>query len=983
MPPLTEIQTQSIVRQITAFYAEPNAEYLIAGLVEQPEDFGPNLRGEGAVEQFTKTFEYLTYAYFQENPMDLDRANTTVNAIRAGLTNDTVHADDQFNNFITQNINYIISIESLRGARDSYNAGSPNYIGAEEELRQYRDSVPEDIRSYVFEATSDTFMDEPIDELGLAVLRDSGQEDRADYEEALDGYVREIVQPDSLEQLRGFFANIDPGVLQQFLTDNKDLLIDAFMESDYASDSVDSFMGGEEYGWLATQETQIMTLMAQSDPRINYENFDVVLDPYIRDRIKSGNLPPDMYLLIHRDIKSWIGKVQYQNPDLTKREVADLVTDQRLDTLISNAVLDTISTQPGAAEFLEGLEASGHKVAGLILGRYEGEGYPTDFIDLYDFAEQLYTFGESVGIPKPAAPVDPERISGVVFYKQMLSSIFNGLPEDFVGSGEGSGRSVDGMSVYMRSKIINGMITRAGIEGFPDIINSENVGDLRAFFGSGMSRSIAEQVIRNELRAFGDLGQLLLDQLDDGFLIQNFMGLEIPRNTFTPDGFNSSMTGILSELYPSIPEPAEFDMDSALSGMVLPLIDGLPTDLQRRAVLAANSFMALQRDLYPEMDDEAILAMVGEDGGSFEDYVTFEVNETFSASFADDPLLQDLFEAAGGAVKFFRGVLPADSDVDFNVNTFFKTLPQHVRDLQEAGELEGLFEGIDPDSFGAAFDAEDERNAEAPEEAPEEAELDFSDTSQAAFILEQQRQRNERSAERGLFDPALEKYLRDTLGIGRAADVLRDFGDQFFDDYRRANPAIFWDKPSIQTPEDVEATEAREEADEAMFEAAGTLPEEEEAVDEEAVDEEEAARAARQEAFEEAATDASLEREDEFPYRVPEPEPGQETEGAFQEQRGVEPPVTPKAVMPEPEVPEPPVDIGPTPQELADIAAAQQAQLEENIQTSVRDFFPTEDLLSFARQSRTSRLRFFTSGARGGSRNTLARNIPLTQRGGR
>ena len=260
------------------------------------------------------------------------------------------------------------------------------------------------------------------------------------------------------------------------------------------------------------------------------------------------------------------------------------------------------------------------------------------------------------------------------------------------------------------------------------------------------------------------------------------------------------------------------------------------------------------------------------------------------------------------------------------MNTFFKTLPQHVRDLQEAGELEGLFEGIDPASFGDAFDAEAERNADAPEDAV----LDFSDTSQAEFILEQQRQRNERAAERGLFDPALEKYLRDALGIGRSADVLRDFGDQFFDDYRRANPAIFWDKPSIQTPEDVEATEAREEADEAMFEAAGTLPEEE-----------------------------------------------------VVEQPGVEPPVTPEAVTPEPEVPEPPVDTGPTPQELADIAAAQQAQLEENIQTSVRDFFPTEDLLSFARQSRTSRLRFFTSGARGGSRNTLARNIPLTQRGGR
>ena len=129
--------------------------------------------------------------------------------------------------------------------------------------------------------------------------------------------------------------------------------------------------------------------------------------------------------------------------------------------------------------------------------------------------------------------------------------------------------------------------------------------------------------------------------------------------------------------------------------------------------------------------------------------------------------------------------------------------------------------------------------------------------------------------------------------------------------------------------------------------------------------------------------DAAIERE--YPYQVPEPEPGPETEGEF---RGEDAPaipeaVTPEAVIPEPEVPEPPVDIGPTPQELADIAAAQQAQLEENIQTSVRDFFPTEDLLSFARQSRTSRLRFFTSGARGGSRNTLARNIPLTQRGGR
>ena len=972
MPPLTEAQTQDIVRRITAFYAEPIAEDTIAALVAAPEDFGPNLRGEGAVEQFTKTFEYLTYAYFQENPMDLDRANTTVNAIRAGLTDPDVNADDQFTNFITQNINYIISIESLRGSRDSYQENSQNYIAAEEQLREYRDSVPTALRSYVFEATSDTFMDEPINELGLSVLAGEEQDDRVDYEEELDDYIRDIVQPDQLEQLRGFFTNIDPGVLQQFLTEHKDLLLDAFMESGLASDSVESFMGSEKSGWLATQETQIMTLMAQSDPRINHDGFDVVLDPYIRDRIKSGNLPPDMYLLIHRDIKSWIGKVQYQNPDLTKEEVADLVTDQRLDTLISNAVLDTISTQPGAAEFLEGLEASGHKVAGLILGRYEGENYPTDFIDLYDFAEQLYTFGESVGIPKPAAPVDPERISGVVFYKQMLSSIFNGLPEDFVGSGEGSGRSVDGMSVYMRSKIINGMITRAGLEGFPDIINSENVGDLRAFFGSGMSRSIAEEVIRNELRAFGDLGQLLLDQLDDGFLIQNFMGLEIPRNTFTPDGFNSSMTGILSELYPSIPEPAEFDIEPSISEIMRSLIEGLPTDLQRQAVLAANSFLNLQRDLYPEMDDEAILAMVGEDGGSFEDYVTFEVNETFSANFADDPLLQDLFEAAGGAVKFFRGVLPADSDVDFNVNTFFKTLPQHVRDLQEAGELEGLFEGIDPASFGDAFDAEAERNADAPEDAV----LDFSDTSQAEFILEQQRQRNERAAERGLFDPALEKYLRDTLGIGRAADVLRDFGDQFFDDYRRANPAIFWDKPSIQTPEDVEATEAREEADEAMFEAAETLPEEEEEVE---------ILPPPDEAFlvDDPDRDAAIERE--YPYQVPEPEPGPETEGEF---RGEDAPaipeaVTPEAVIPEPEVPEPPVDIGPTPQELADIAAAQQAQLEENIQTSVRDFFPTEDLLSFARQSRTSRLRFFTSGARGGSRNTLARNIPLTQRGGR
>ena len=970
MPPLTEPQTQDIVRRITAFYAEPAAEVLITNIGGAPNVVAQGIAADAeSLEKFTKTFEYLTYVFFQENPMDLDRANTTVNAIRAGLTDPDVNADDQFQTFIDSSINAIVSIEVLKGAKDLYLPTSEAYIKASEELREYEGALSDSLKPYVLAATSDSFMDEPVDELGLDVLSRGEQEDRADYAEALDDYIRDIVQPDELEQLRGFFTNIDPGVLQQFLTDHKDLLIDTFMATGRPSDEFLSFMGSEEYGWLATQETQIIALIAESDPQINHDGFDVVLDPYIRDRIKSGNLPPDMYLLIHRDIKSWIGKVQYQNPDLTKEEVADLVTDQRLDTLISNAVLDTISTQPGAAEFLEGLEASGHKVAGLILGRYEGEGYPTDFIDLYDFAEQLYEFGESVGIPKPAAPVDPERISGVVFYKQMLSSIFDGLPEDFVGSGEGSGRSVDGMSVYMRSKIINGMITRAGLEGFPDIINSENVGDLRAFFGSGMSRSIAEQVIRNELRAFGDLGQLLLDQLDDGFLIQNFMGLEIPRNTFTIDGFNSSMTGILSELYPSIPEPAEFDIDSALSGMVLPLIDGLPTDLQRQAVLAANSFMTLQRDLYPEMDDEAILAMVGEDGGSFEDYVTFEVNETFSATFANDPLLQDLFEAAGGAVKFFRGVLPADSDVDFNVNTFFKTLPQHVRDLQEAGELEGLFEGIDPASFGDAFDAEAERNADAPEDAV----LDFSDTSQAEFILEQQRQRNERAAERGLFDPALEKYLRDALGIGRSADVLRDFGDQFFDDYRRANPAIFWDKPSIQTPEDVEATEAREEADEAMFEAAGTLPEEE------VVEEEMETLPLPDDALPTPTPDS------EYPYQVPEPEPGPETEGEF---RGEDAPaipeaVTPEAVTPEPEVPEPPVDTGPTPQELADIAAAQQAQLEENIQTSVRDFFPTEDLLSFARQSRTSRLRFFTSGARGGSRNTLARNIPLTQRGGR
>ena len=957
MPPLTEAQTQEIVRQITAFYAEPVAEDTIAGLVERPEDFGPNLRGEGAVEQFTKTFEYLTYAYFQEYPMDIDRARNTVSAIRAGLNaqwaggQPDVSTDDQFTDFIRQNINYIISIESLRGARDSYNAGSPNYIGAGEALRELRASIPADIRSYVFEATSDTFMDEPINELGLAVLRDSGQGDRVDYEEAFDDYVREIVQPDSLEGLRGFFTNIDPGVLQQFLTDHKDLLIDAFMESGLASDSVESFMGSEKSGWLATQENQIKTLIAESDPRINHDNFDTVLDPYIRDRIKSGNLPPDMYFYIHTDIKAEIGRLQFQNPDLTKQEVAELLTDQRLDTLIANAVLDGISTQPGGAEFLEALEGSGHKAAGLILGRYEGEGYPTDFVDLYDFAEQLYEFGESVGIPKPAAPVDPERISQAAFFKQIFPSIFAGIPEDFAGAGGRAGSWGDGMSVYMRSKIIDGMINRSVQEGFPDIITSENVVDLRAFFGRGMARSVAEEVIRGELRVFGAMGQLLLDQLDvDGFLIQNFMGLEIPRNTFTGDSFTASITGILSDLYPrGVPE--DFNVYSAISDMVLPLIDGLPTDLQRQAVIAGNNFMALQRELYPEMDDEAILAMVGEDGGSFEDYVTFEVNETFSANFANDPLLQDLFEAAGGAVKFFRGMLPDNADLDFNVNTFFKTLPQHVRDLQEAGELEGMFEGIDLDSFGAAFDAEAERNAEAPEEA----ELDFSDTSQAAFMLEQQRQRNERSAERGLFDPALEKHLRDALGIGRAADVLRDFGDEFFDNYRRANPAIFWDDPSIQTAEDVEATEAREEADEAMFEAAGTLPEEEE-VDE--VDEE-------------------------YPYQVPGPEPGPITEGEFQEQPGVEPPDIPEAVTPEPEVPEPPIDTGPTPQELADIAAAQQAQKEQNIQTSVGDFFPTEDLLSYSRQSRTSRLRFFTSGARGGSRNTLARNIPLTQRGGR
>ena len=172
------------------------------------------------------------------------------------------------------------------------------------------------------------------------------------------------------------------------------------------------------------------------------------------------------------------------------------------------------------------------------------------------------------------------------------------------------------------------------------------------------------------------------------------MGLEIPRNTFTGDSFTASITGILSELYP---EEVEFDVESATSSIVLPLIDGLPTALQAEAVIAGNNFMALQRSLYPEMDDEDILEMVGEDGGSFEEYITFEMNETFSAKFANDPLLQDLFEAAGGAIKFFRGMLPADPDVDFNVNTFFKTLPQHVRDLQGAGDLEGKFDGIDPD----------------------------------------------------------------------------------------------------------------------------------------------------------------------------------------------------------------------------------------------------------------------------------------------
>ena len=36
MPPLTEAQTQDIVRRITAFYAEPIAEDTIAALVAAP-----------------------------------------------------------------------------------------------------------------------------------------------------------------------------------------------------------------------------------------------------------------------------------------------------------------------------------------------------------------------------------------------------------------------------------------------------------------------------------------------------------------------------------------------------------------------------------------------------------------------------------------------------------------------------------------------------------------------------------------------------------------------------------------------------------------------------------------------------------------------------------------------------------------------------------------------------------------------------------
>ena len=42
------------------------------------------------------------------------------------------------------------------------------------------------------------------------------------------------------------------------------------------------------------------------------------------------------------------------------------------------------------------------------------------------------------------------------------------------------------MSVYMRTKVINGLMDRAALEGFSDIITSDNVNDLRSFFGRGM-----------------------------------------------------------------------------------------------------------------------------------------------------------------------------------------------------------------------------------------------------------------------------------------------------------------------------------------------------------------------------------------------------------------------------------------------------------------------------------------------------------------
>ena len=961
MPPLTESQIQALVSRLGDFYTEPTAEDFVDQITGQlqPEILASQgLSGATGVAKFTKTFEYLAYAYFQENPwISLEQAGQTVEGLRLSMAGDENSYDDGFQTFINQNITAIISIENLRGSQGMFPVDSANFRNVEEELRTLTNSLTPRIKPYVLEATSFTFMVEPITDLTTGFLNEAGTE-REDFAKEIDYYIQK--SPELAPQLKGFFSNIDPGVMQQFLREHRELLIDSFMESGTPFDQVNNFMGNEASGWLSTQQTQIRTLIAASDPQINFNGFDPVLDPYIKERLRTGHLPPDMYADIHSEIKNWIAVVQFQNPDLSKEEVAELVTDQRLDTLVTHAVLDPISTQPGMAEFLEALEGSGHKVAGLILRRYEEEesspAHPMEFTDIYDFTAQLYQFGEAIGIPKPTAPVDPDRISQAVFYKQVFPSIFAGIPEDFIGSGESAGTWVDGMSVYMRTKVINGLMDRAALEGFSDIITSDNVNDLRSFFGRGMARSVAEEVVRNELRAFGDMGQLLLDQLDvNGLLIPNFMGLEIPRNTFTGDSFTASITGILSELYP---EEVEFDVESATSSIVLPLIDGLPTALQAEAVIAGNNFMALQRSLYPEMDDEDILEMVGEDGGSFEEYITFEMNETFSAKFANDPLLQDLFEAAGGAIKFFRGMLPADPDVDFNVNTFFKTLPQHVRDLQGAGDLEGKFDGIDPDIFGAAFEAEAERNAEAPEDAV----VDFSDTTEGAFILEQQRQRNQRNAERGLFDPALEKLLRDSLGIGRADDVLRDFGDEFFENYRRANPNIFLDQPSVQTPEDVEATEAREEADEAMFEAAEVLPEEEEPLIQ---------------TLPNVVTGAD-ESEMTLLPNVRTPDSGESPEEVLLTDE-----VIPDEIIPELEVPEPPPDLGPTPQELANIAAAQQAQLEENIQTSVGDFFSPEDILSSARQSRTSRLRFFTAGPRGGSRNTLARNIPLTQRGGR